>query len=138
MTWKGHKPDQVIIDEADDIIDLVLHGPRPTSVSEVVIDGRRLLPSEYELTEDGRVRLLHPPEITVREPVVWTSDDPVEPGWYATIHCWDPDEGMFPGAHYWNGEHWQPQTSASIQHWRKVFETELEASDYAWEHDPER
>lgn len=60
MTWKGHNPNQVITDEADDVVDLVLHGPRPTSVSEVLINGRRLLPSEYELTKDGRVRLLNP------------------------------------------------------------------------------
>lgn len=44
----------------DTIIDLVLYGSCPTSITDVFVEGRRLLPSEYELTEDGRVRLLNP------------------------------------------------------------------------------
>jgi hypothetical protein len=31
---------------------------------------------------------------------------PEEPGWYATVHCWEPHEGAFGGAHYWDGSRW--------------------------------
>lgn len=110
-TWKGHHASQNIIDEADEFF-------------QAVGNSAQLVGSS--------------PEIEMSEPVDWTSDNPTERGWYATVHCWDPNEGMFPGAHYWDGEQWQPRTSASIQHWRKIFETEQEAKDYAWEHDPER
>lgn len=66
-----------------------------------------------------------------------TSNDPYRPGWYATLHCWDVVEGAFPGAHYWDGLQWQPETKASIQHWPIVFKSEDLAADYAWEHDPD-
>ena len=28
------------------------------------------------------------------------------PGWYAIALCWDPEEGTFPGADYWDGNEW--------------------------------
>lgn len=64
-------------------------------------------------------------------------DDPEQVGWYATLSCWDEEEGLFPGAHYWDGDDWQPQTSASIQYWPIVFKSEDAAIDYAYENDLE-
>lgn len=64
--------------------------------------------------------------------------NPTERGWYATLKCWDAEEGIFPGAHFWNGDEWQPMTFASVQHWPIKFETERDAEDFAYEHDPER
>lgn len=72
-------------------------------------------------------------------------NNPTQPGWYATLHCWDADEGTFPGAHYWNGSAWQSdehsgvlQTSATIQHWPVPFNSQEEAETYAYDNDPER
>lgn len=65
------------------------------------------------------------------------SDPPAEAGWYATLLCWDPLEGMFPSAHYWTGTEWQPETSAGISYWPIRFETEQGAKKYADEHDPD-
>lgn len=31
---------------------------------------------------------------------------PAEPGWYATVHGWEIQEGASGGAHYWDGERW--------------------------------
>lgn len=64
-------------------------------------------------------------------------DDPEGIGWYATLQCWDAEEGTFPGAHFWNGSDWEPDTSASVQYWPIVFKSEVLAADYAYEHDPE-
>jgi hypothetical protein len=65
------------------------------------------------------------------------SDNPTSPGWYATLHCWDVEEGMFPSAHYWTGSRWQPETSAGIQHWPIMFDTEDDARQYADDNDPD-
>jgi hypothetical protein len=62
-------------------------------------------------------------------------DNPTQPGWYATLVCWDEEEGVFPGAHYWNGSSWD--TRASIQYWPIVFESKEAATDYAYDNDPE-
>lgn len=64
-----------------------------------------------------------------------SDDPPAQHGWYATMHSWDPVEGMFPGAHYWDGKQWQPQTSAGILYWPIKFDSEDEAKRYADEHD---
>jgi hypothetical protein len=65
-------------------------------------------------------------------------DNPTQPGWYATLVCWEVEEGMFPGAHYWNGNAWEPSwRSAGIQYWPIVFDTKEAAETYAYEHDPE-
>lgn len=60
---------------------------------------------------------------------------PAQVGWYATMHSWDVGEGMFPGAHYWTGIEWQPETNAGIIYWPVLFESEEEARQYADEHD---
>jgi hypothetical protein len=70
-------------------------------------------------------------------------DGPTQPGWYATLHRWDVEEGIFPGAHYWNGSVWRSSesdyagTNASVQYWPIVFETQEEAEAYAYDNDPE-
>jgi hypothetical protein len=62
-------------------------------------------------------------------------DKPKVKGWYATLHCWDIEEGMFPGAAYWEGDRFDTDLpiTAFIDH---VFETEQAADDAAWENDP--
>jgi hypothetical protein len=40
------------------ILDIVLEGPRPSSVIDLFVNNHRLLPSEYELTEGGQVKIL--------------------------------------------------------------------------------
>lgn len=65
------------------------------------------------------------------------SDRPGQIGWYATLLCWDPLEGMFPAAHYWNGAKWEPETNAGIQYWPIIFESKQEAKNYADENDPD-
>lgn len=71
-------------------------------------------------------------------------DTPAKIGWYATLHTWDPLEGLFPGAHYWDGKLWRTElggvlsgTRASVSYWPIVFESREEAEVYADEHDPE-
>lgn len=49
----------------------------------------------------------------------------------------NPPEAIIPSAHYWDGKQWQPETSAGIQYWPIVFESEQAARDYADAHDPE-
>jgi hypothetical protein len=58
-------------------------------------------------------------------------------GWYATVSCWDPHEGLFPGAHYWNGRQWA-HGPAIVRRSPHPFETEASATQYARDHDPER
>ncbi|HTG95740.1 MAG TPA: hypothetical protein VL866_24275 [Pyrinomonadaceae bacterium] len=67
-----------------------------------------------------------------------TTDTPTETGWYPTYSTWDENEGMFPGAHYWNGSEWEPITTASITRWSVKFDTEHEARIHADQYDPER
>lgn len=31
---------------------------------------------------------------------------PTEPGWYAVLWCYEPNEGFFPDGAYWDGERW--------------------------------
>lgn len=64
-----------------------------------------------------------------------SGDPPTRHGWYATMHSWDAQEGMFPSAHYWTGSGWMPETSAAILYWPTPFDTEGEAMQYAAEHD---
>lgn len=62
---------------------------------------------------------------------------PLGPGWYATCHCWDPAEGVFPGAHYWDGKQWDEDLPfdafSSV-----AFATRVEAEEWAHDHDPEQ
>jgi hypothetical protein len=63
-------------------------------------------------------------------------DNPAQPGWYATLMCWDVEEEVFPGGCYWNGETWD--TNASVQYWPIVFGSQEAAETYAYNNDPER
>lgn len=67
----------------------------------------------------------------------WESDDDVQlNGWYATIHCWEVEEGMFPGANYWNGTSWDFKMPVFM--WAGPFLSKSEAEEWAYEHDPEK
>lgn len=41
----------------------------------------------------------------------WVIGDPTESGWYATLTCWNPEEGFFSGADRWNGSAWSERSS---------------------------
>jgi hypothetical protein len=62
---------------------------------------------------------------------------PEREGWYATLECWDVEEGMFPGAHYWNGTEFDCAINASISYWPVRFDTKEEAESYAYANDSE-
>lgn len=66
---------------------------------------------------------------------LWEQDNKGEPGWYATVHCWDIQEGMFPRANLWNGEKWD-WDGPIIAH-AGPFETKEAAQEWANKHDPE-
>jgi hypothetical protein len=57
------------------------------------------------------------------------------PGWYATLHCWDADEGLFPDAHFWDGNEWD--WNGPITSHAGPFESEDATKAWADEHDPE-
>ncbi len=69
--------------------------------------------------------------------IQWNRDDPKPPmsGWYATLHCWDPLEGFFPGAAWWDGEKWS--NSLPICEWAGPFDTEDAADKWAEDNDPD-
>lgn len=54
-------------------------------------------------------------------------------GWYAVMVCYDVDEGYFPAALNYVGKTSYEVTHRSAQ----TFETEKEAYDWAWAHDPD-
>ena len=68
----------------------------------------------------------------------WEDDDqlPQQPGWYATLHCWDSNEGVFPRAMEWLGDRWAERLP--IYAWQGPFPDEEAAVRWADEHDPER
>ena len=61
-------------------------------------------------------------------------DQPGEPGWYPVLRCWDPEEGTFPGAGYWNGSSWDNQAVSSFG---SRCASRTEAERLAYEHDPD-
>lgn len=69
----------------------------------------------------------------------WVEGKPSEPGWYATVHGWEPQEGAFPGAHYWDGTAWtEPATKVVILMWMApAFPSQEEAHRWAYDHDPD-
>lgn len=70
----------------------------------------------------------------------WSFDDKFKPtavGWYAALKCWDPEEGLFPDALYWDGAKWLNQTRASYSFMPEVFPTAEEAKAWAYKHDPD-
>ena len=62
-------------------------------------------------------------------------DVPKNPGWYATIYCWDAQEGVSVGAMKWNGKEWE--SAAPIQAFTGPFKTEAEAEQWAYDNDIE-
>lgn len=56
-------------------------------------------------------------------------------GWYATLHCWEVQEGFFPGSAFWNGEKFT--NDLPISNWvDNVFLSKEEAGEYAVKNDP--
>lgn len=64
----------------------------------------------------------------------WDSE-PASSGWYATTHCWDVHEGMFPGANEWDGEKWL--SGLPIIGYAGPFENKETAEAWAWANDVE-
>ena len=72
----------------------------------------------------------------MNEPTDWTfTEKPVKPGWYATLHCWDAQEGIFPGSNYWDGEYWDE--SLPFTAYAGPFDDERSAEQWADDHDVE-
>ena len=66
----------------------------------------------------------------------WTySETPEQPGWYATIHCWDAYEGTFIRSTEWLGDRWAE--SFPFVAWQGPFPDEDAADAWARAHDPE-
>jgi hypothetical protein len=62
-------------------------------------------------------------------------EHPEIPGWYATMHSWDIEEGAFPDGHYWDGENWSYKR-CPIYLWSiRPFDTEAEAKKWAYDND---
>lgn len=52
---------------------------------------------------------------------------PPKPGIYAILYCWEPQEGVFDGAAYWNGKKWDqelPIGAFSFQPFKTIKEAE--------------
>ena len=60
--------------------------------------------------------------------------NPNEPGWYAVLICYDPLEGISPGAGYWDGQKWNRK---AVLGFGEKCETEAEAEALAYENDPD-
>jgi hypothetical protein len=60
--------------------------------------------------------------------------EPAEPGWYAILICYDPREGIFPDAGYWDGTKWDRKAVSG--HGDRCESMEL-AEALAYENDPD-
>lgn len=60
--------------------------------------------------------------------------DPTEPGWYAVLICYDPQEGISPDAGYWDGAKWDRRSISA--HGDKCASKE-QAKELAYAHDPD-
>jgi hypothetical protein len=58
-----------------------------------------------------------------------------EVGWYATLFCWDGNEGIFAGANRWLGDRWD--NDKPVYAWAGPFSTTAEADEWARAHNPE-
>lgn len=58
-------------------------------------------------------------------------------GWYPVLLCWDPNEGIFPNAAYWDGTEWKETIGPVNNYWRIWFATQAASYRYAYDHDPE-
>ena len=47
-------------------------------------------------------------------------DKPNEPGCYAIIYCWEPEEGLFTGSSFWDGVMWK--NGLPVTSWAGPFE----------------
>lgn len=63
--------------------------------------------------------------------------EPLPPGWYAILYCWDPHEGFFPGAAYWNGSAWSRDVPI-VEISACDFADEVSAEKWADDNDPDR
>lgn len=60
---------------------------------------------------------------------------PGECGWYATLHCWEIQEGFFAGGSFWDGIEFTNRSN--VTHWTPgSFDSEKEAKAWASENDP--
>ena len=75
-------------------------------------------------------------------PTDWCWDPmPAVNGWFAVIRCWDPAEGMFPGAAWATGGKVLPPANNGMatdgSGHAGPFPTEARARKWAYDHDPE-
>lgn len=69
-------------------------------------------------------------------PWIFVSDrPPTVDGWYAVTICYDPHEGLFPGAAYATGGEFKQQKA--VLAYFGPFDTKDEAHKAAYEHDME-
>ena len=73
-----------------------------------------------------------------RQLTEWIYDDPDESGWYAITYCYDAQEGIFPGAAYWDqhGQKWRSRLPIGGRS-PAPFASEDDALVWARQHDPE-
>jgi len=57
-------------------------------------------------------------------------------GWYPVLLCYDPNDGVFPGGEFWDGQKWRSPRAISC-YMPVRYETEKEAGVMAYRHDPE-
>lgn len=66
----------------------------------------------------------------------WIFDDkPKEAGWYAVSYCWEIEEGVFPGAAYWDGTKWNRKFPITAYY--GPFQDDDSAEEWAYDHDLE-
>lgn len=67
----------------------------------------------------------------------WILDgSPIQPGWYPTLKCWDPEEGIFPSATEWRDGRWQ--TTDPVTAFLPIaLATKDAAEKIAYKHDPD-
>jgi len=58
-----------------------------------------------------------------------------EVGWYATLFCWDSNEGIFAAGNRWLGDRWEDKYP--VYAWAGPFSTMAEADEWARAHNPE-
>ena len=64
----------------------------------------------------------------------YTEGPPDTCGWYAVLICYDPMEGAFPQAAFWDGYTWSRK---AVSAWGASRETSALALELAYEHDPD-
>jgi len=64
-----------------------------------------------------------------------TGKTPAETGWYAVSYTWAVEEGIFPGASYWDGSVWNPDYPIGAYY--GTFQDKASAEEWARDHDME-